>query len=244
MQREYLGMSGKASISEQKPRRRWLRILLISIGIVASIVLLVVYLAFRTPTWYEPQPPPVTEAEKQDIRNLLTDAEQAFTHSLIAGKPFTYRIYDEYLNQWIAMRHEIYPRVDDGLPVALKDPFIRFLPGEIHLGARGQVAGIGAVVSAEVTVAYEDDEIVLRLGDISCGSLPAPTIPKKWREQARVDYAFDEAWRGSPTIRGDIDSGVRIGAEGRWQNGGTRYRVTDVRVLDGVLELDVTPLPR
>lgn len=244
MQREYLGMSGKASQPEQRPRRRWLRVLLISFGVVAFVVLLVAYLALRTPTWYEPQPPPVTEAEKQDIRNLLTDAEQAFTHSLIAGKPFTYRIYDEYLNQWIAMRHEIYPRIDDSLPVELKDPFIRFLPGQIQLGARGQVAGIGAVVSVEISVAYEADEIVLQLGDISCGSLPAPAIPKQWREQARVDYAFGEAWRGSPALRGDLDTGLRIGAEGRWQNGGTRFRVTDARVSDGVLELDVTPLPR
>lgn len=225
-------------------RRRWIRVLLIAVGGMVALVALAIYLAVRTPSWYEPQPPPQQEADKQRVRNLLTDAEQAFTHSLIAGKPFTYRIYDEYLNDWLALRYEIYPRIDDHLPVRVRDPFIRILPGRILIGARGEFGGLDGVFSAELLPTFEDDATVLRLGKLSCGSLPAPMIPEAWRKRARLSYDDNEAWSGSPAIHGDLDRGLRVGAAGRWQNGGVRYRVTDVRTLDGVLELDVTPLPR
>jgi len=44
------------------------------------------------------------------VRNNLVAAEQAFTEELrSAGRPFIYQLRQDDVNQWIAMRREIYP---------------------------------------------------------------------------------------------------------------------------------------
>lgn len=227
-----------------KPRRRWLVWLGGAAGLLVLTVVVIVVLLLRTPGWYQPIQPPSDPREKQAIRNTLTDAEQAFTHSLIQGKPFTYHIYDEHINQWLAMRYEIYPRIDEFVPPVVTDPFVRIGEGYIRFGGRREFRGVDAVVSVDILPTFAEGKLALRLGSVRCGSFSIPIDPAEFGIDGVIAMAPSDAWPGSPSIDGDFESGLRIGARGRWQNGGVEYEVTDIRTQPGQIDIDVRPLKR
>lgn len=197
----------------------------------------------RTPGWYDP--PVIPPEERQDVRNNLLNAEQAFTESLMnTSEAFTYHLYQDDVNRWVAMRREIYPLIDELAPPQLQDPFVIFDDGEITLAGKLRAAGVELVFSVDLSVSYEDDAIVLRVGAIRCGSVRLPWDAADLPLRATVDRAAGESWPGSPRVWGNLAEGLHIGNTAQWKNGGVRYRVTGVESQDGALNLTVQPLGR
>lgn len=230
--------------AQPRLRRRWIRI---ALGVFAGGLLCVSLVAWglmRTPGWYAPEQMPAERSDRQTIRNRLVEAEQAFTHELLRGQPFKYHIYEQYVNEWLAMRYDLYPRIDEVVTPIVRDPFVSIGSGRVRLAAKYEVANRDAIVSADFAPSFEDGEIRLRFEGVRCGSIPIPNVLEAFDLDQRVDLGRDEAWPGSPMIEGSLVHGIRIGPRGWWQNGGVDYEVTDVEVGDGVLTFSVTPLAR
>ncbi|MCB9853119.1 MAG: hypothetical protein H6819_08485 [Phycisphaerales bacterium] len=207
-------------------------------------IALVAWGLLRTPGWYAPASVPQERLERQSIRDRLVEAEQAFTHELLHGEPFKYHIYEKYVNEWLAMRYDLYPRIDEVVAPIARDPFVSIGDGRVRLAAKYNVANREAIVSADFSPTFENGEILLRFDGLHCGSMPLPNVLRAFDLDRSVDLDRNDAWPGSPTIAGSLLEGIRVGSHGWWQNGGVDYEVTNVQVGDGVLTLDVTPLAR
>ncbi len=209
----------------------------------AAVLAIPLYLLLATPSWY--QPPPVAPEQRQQVRNNLIAAEQAFTEQLRAGAPFVYHVHQDDLNQWIAMRREIYPLFEQITPPAIRDPFILFEQGYIRIAGRHRERLLGSVFSLDITAALEGDGLVLRADSARMGRLRIPFGLLTGSELTQpIEYEEEEAWPGSPRIGGDLLSGLHVGAKARWKNGGVTYRVVEVQVYPGRLDLTVEPLGR
>ncbi len=232
------------SESRTQHRRKWLRIVLGVFGGIVFLSLLLVWGLIRTPGWYAPEPVPTDRVERQIIRNRLVEAEQAFTRELLDGRPFKYNIYEKYVNEWLAMRYDLYPRIDEVVPPVVTDPFVAIGDGRVRFAAKYRFADRDTIVSADIAPTFEDGQIVLRLVGLRCGSMPVPNLLGALDIDGYVELDREEAWPGSPTIVGSLADGIRVGAQGWWRNGGVDYEVTDVKVGDGVLALQIKPLER
>lgn len=201
------------------------------------------YALLRTPSWYAP--PVIAPEERQRVRNDLTQAEQAFTESLrtIEG-PFTYHIYQDGVNRWLTMRREIYPLIDELTPRVLADPFVMFEDGAVTVAGRYAGGPVEVIVSVEFGLGYEDGAIMLRTNAIRAGSVPISIDPAKFGLGGAVERGPDDVWPGSPPISGDLEDGLRVGAEAWWKNGGIRYRVRNLTVRPGQIDLEVESLGR
>ncbi|HWL95686.1 MAG TPA: hypothetical protein VNT79_19370 [Phycisphaerae bacterium] len=225
------------------PRRLTLRRVLLG-GFCAIIVTvgLIAFIAIRTPTWY--QPPVIDPTQQQQLRNHLVQAEQAFTESLLAGQPFVYHIHQDDLNNWFAMRKEIYPRVDELTESALRDPFAIIEPDSITLAGKLIGQGIDGIVSVDVQPSFRNKKIVLTATAVRYGSLRLPMSVDQLGLNRLIELEEGEAWPGSPRIAGSLLSGLEIESAAWWRNGGIDYRVTDVLAHDGRLDIFVEPLGR
>jgi hypothetical protein len=195
----------------------------------------------RTPGWYDP--PVVAAADRQHVRNNLIAAEQAFTESLRANpRTFTYRIFQDDLNRWISMRREIYPLIDELAPPQLRDPFVRFGDGTITIAGRCEAGGVDVVLSIDLIPSIEDDALLIRADALRCGSLRSPWGLDDIGLDSTVDRDREDTWPGSPRIWGDLVDGLRLESHAWWKNGGIEYRVLDVWVEPGTLNLEIEPL--
>jgi hypothetical protein len=227
-----------------RPRRRARRRLLIGLLVLPVVVLAALaYGLLHTPSWYAP--PLIAPDDRQDVRNDLTAAEQALTESLrsIEG-PFIYHIYQDNVNRWLAMRREIYPLIDELTPSALADPFVRFDDGTVTVAGRYAGGPVDVIVSVEFTLGFEDGDIMLRKGAIRSGSIPFPINAGNVGFSGPIRRDPDDVWPGSPPISGDLANGLRVGADAWWKNGGMRYRVRDVTVRPGRIDIEVESLGR
>ncbi len=239
----YPDKDSTAQIAVKPPAPRWRRL-----GLAAGVVVVAVaaggaYAAFRTPRWY--RPPVISPEERQSVRNNLVGAEQAFTEGLRAMKGvFTYHLFQEDLNRWIAMRREIYPLIDELAPPELAEPFVMFAQDSITIAGRYPVAGISVVVSIDIKTSFEDGAIVLRAGAVRCGSVGVPFDLDRLGLGRPIERRQNKTWPGSPRIWGDLVGGLHIGADAWWKNGGIDYRVRGISVEQGRLDLRVEPLGR
>lgn len=223
--------------------RRFLkkRVVVVALAILAGGFFALTFLMLRTPDWYAP--PTIADADRQNVRDSLIAAEQAFTKALREETgPFTYHIYQDDLNRWIAMRSDIYPLAAELTPPQLEQPFIDFDEGRITVGGRIATGPTSMVVSLRVTPVFENGAIVLKSDGWRCGSAPLPEafLGSSWIRPVQRDPGA--AWPGSPRMSGDLKNGVRIDSNAWWKNGGVDYRVVDLAVAPGVLNLRVEPL--
>jgi len=222
-------------------RRR--RIAIIGSVAVTIIAVLMGAALLRSPAWYDP--PRIAVEDRQAVRNNLVSAQQAFTDSLMTQRgPFVYHLYQDDVNNWLAMRREIFPQVDELAPPGFSDPFVVFEQGRIILSARYAPDGVGAVLSLDLDAAYADAAILIRAVRLRCGLLRLPLALMGDLLTAPVDREDDGTWPGSPRIRGDLLHGLHIGAEALWKNGGVRYRVLGLTVTQGRIDLSVMPMGR
>lgn len=215
----------------------------LAIGAAALAVLAIATLAalLRPPAWY--QPPVVPTAQRQQVRNNLIDAEQAFTENLRAQNGiFVYHIYQNDLNRWLTMRREIHPVLEQLTPSLLADPFVRFDAGRVTIAGRLR-DGLGAVVSVEIEPRCDEQSLILQASAVRLGRL---RLPMRWIPGLKTDSPIqkdaDAAWPGSPPISGSLTNGLKLGRDAWWKNGGLAYRVLDVRVRSGQLDLTIEPL--
>jgi hypothetical protein len=187
----------------------------------------------------------VPPADRQAVRNNLVAAEQAFTESLRGPQAgFVYHIHQADVNRWLAMRKEIYPLIDELAPPQLGDPFLIFDTDRIILAGRYAGGGVSVVISIELSATFAGGEIVLRLASMHCGALRVPVGLADLGLDVKVDRPRDATWPGSPRIHGSLLTGLHVGAEARWKNGGVRYRVRDFSAGPGRLDLTVESLGR
>ncbi len=207
--------------------------------LLAILLVLIVLLKWKPGVY---RPVEIPRSEHQKMRNHLVAAEQAFTENLRADAgPFTYHIYQDDLNRWLAIREEIYPGASEWLPRGLSDPFILFEDGLIVLMGRYN-DGMGSVLlSMELTLSMDRDDLVMRVVGLRCGALG---LPHSFIDDlsSPVDREAGDTWPGSPAISGDLESGLRLNAEAWWICGGIAYRVLDVSVVDGRLDFEIEPL--
>ncbi len=196
----------------------------------------------RTPSWYAP--PEIATDQRQRVRNNLVDAEQRFTESLRAGQPFVYHLDAESVNRWIAMRREIYPLLDSLTPPELAAPFVVLEKGEVTVAGRYKLGGVQVIVSLDFSVGFRDGAIEIRALATRCGSARIPFDLNRLGLDRAVNHAEGKLWPGSPRIKGDLVTGLRVDAEGWWKNGGMAYRVTDLIVEPGRISIMVQPLGR
>jgi hypothetical protein len=194
------------------------------------------------PRWY--RPPVLPADQRQQVRNNLVAAEQAFTESLRGGfGPFIYHIYQDDLNRWITMRKEIYPLLDQLAPPGLADPFVVFRRGTITVAGRCTLWRLGLVLSVDIVPRLEADALVLQAQTVRIGSIPvSASFAGGLGLSQQVDKQPDKTWPGSPRICGSLAAGLRIDSTASWANGGVLYRVTDVTVEPGQLKIMVEPL--
>lgn len=208
---------------------------------VAVLTLAMAAVMLRAPAWY--QPPIVPTAQRQQVRNNLVDAEQAFTESIRAEAGiFVYHVYQDDLNRWLAMRREIHPVLEQLTPSLLSDPFVRFDAGRIIISGRLR-DWLGAVVSVEIEPRCDERWLILQASTVRLGRL---RFPMRWMSGLKTDHPIqkdaDAAWPGSPPINGSLADGLKLGRDAWWKNGGLAYRVLDVRVGFGQLDLTIEPL--
>lgn len=235
------GSTENAPIRAKRHRRRtWKRIAAVVGGSLLLCLGALLFTTLRTPGWYDP--PVVAEADHQRVRNSLVDAEQAFTEGLRSWtEPFEYHVYQADVNRWLAIRNRISPELDQFIPIGFSDPFIRFEPSRITLAGRFDTALGSVVLSIDLAITMDDGAIVLRADGLRCGSMPAPVEPSDLGLDREIDREPEETWPGSPAISGNLASGLRIGTDAWWKNGGMSYRVLDVRLEPGVLTLEIQP---
>ncbi|MFH1418666.1 MAG: hypothetical protein ABII12_10335 [Planctomycetota bacterium] len=221
---------------------KWQRAVLAVLAAAGLIVLVLLLAIFRSPGWYKP--PVIAAEQKQQVRNNLVDAEQAFTEHLRAGVgPFVYHIHQNDLNRWIAMRREIYPLIDEFVPPELSDPFVVFDTGRITVAGRYVVTGPDLVLSIDLTAGLADGALTLRAIGVRSGSMTLPMgVASGVGLDTPIENARDELWPGSPRTWGDFVAGFHLEPEAWWQNGGVAYRVLDVSVEPGRLNLTIEPL--
>lgn len=227
------------------------RLALFSIAGLLLGVACFAYALLHAPAWYR-QPLIIPEA-RQSVRNNLVAAEQAFTEGLRAGveaaaggsaSPFTYHLYEEDVNRWIAMRREIYPLIDELAPPLLADPLVRFTPGRITLAGTCRLLGAPLCVTVDLDVRYADGDIVLKVAAVRCGSVRLPGILKRLGLDRPINRASGETWPGSPRISGDLASGLIVDDAAWWKNGGFDYRVVGLTIEPGRVDLAILPLAR
>lgn len=222
---------------------QWKRLLVFGCALALAVAVMAAYALLRTPGWYAP--PIIAVDDRQLVRNNLVAAEQAMTENLIASSgPFTYHLYQDDLNRWISMRKEIYPLIDELAPPQLAEPFVLFDEGGVTLAGRYRAGVADVVISIDIEVLFEHDEIVLRARRIRCGSVGLSLNFEGLPLSRPVHREPEQTWPGSPSMTGDFVHGLRIGSQAWWKNGGMEYRVRGVKVKPGQIDIDIEPMGR
>jgi hypothetical protein len=219
------------------------RVVLIGTVVLLVLVVGIVFALLRTPGWYAP--PTIPVENRQRVRNSLVAAEQAMTENLLSSSgPFTYHLHQDDVNQWIAMRREIYPLIEELTPPELDEPFVLFDEDGVRVAGRFLEGPVPVVLSIEFAIQMAGEDIVLTARSLRCGSVNLPLDFEKLGLAARVDQAPGETWPGSPAVSGDLVTGLRIGSRAWWKNGGMEYRVRGITLRRGQIDLDIEPLGR
>src|SRR5262249_24101273 len=104
--------------------RSWRKVAVCCIVLPIGIIAAGFFAILRAPRW--DRPPLGPPEARQQVPQSLVNAEQEFTEKLLQNKPFVYHLFQDDVNNWIAMRHEIYPLIDELAPPVLTDPLVIF----------------------------------------------------------------------------------------------------------------------
>jgi hypothetical protein len=252
-------------------RRHWIRW---TAGIVAALAALVAigfWAATSRPSWY--QPLTVKAEEYPAIRNEVPNFGNEIGRHLKEGQPFRISLPQDEVNRWLAARGEIWPGLQDAFPKCLVDPVVSFEPGRIVLAVRYENGGVSSVLSAAVNLRMEENRgaIRVRIDSLRAGYLPIPRTLVDGQARKALDRQASkhlnslvkhlwsqtgdylpaaEAGR-QPTVEhlplasflGDIWE-FRLPTRSRWPNGGFLYSISDLRIENGKVMIDVMPTPR
>lgn len=205
-----------------------------------AAVLLAAILALWRPGWYRSQPSAGVDA--QAVRNDLSASAQSFSDALMQTGEFEVHLRQEQVNGWIARRAEIYPMIEREIPPHWQAPMIAFRGGLIRLAATFDGAGPAVVLSVDLGVSIEGDDIVLRADACRVGALRVPQWLVRDKLSRAVKIGEGKAWRGSPEIHGNLRDGLHVGTRAVWPNGERLYDVLDVTARAGELTFKIDSL--
>ena len=258
-------------IGKSHARRHWIRWTVGIITGLTGLATLVLFAVTSRPGWY--QPATVKPEEYAAIRNEVPNFGNDIGIHLKAGQPFRITLPQEEINRWLAARGEIWPTLRDALPKCIVDPVISFQPGRIVLAVRYDQSGLSSVLSLAVNLRMEDSRgaIHVEVGSLRAGYLPVPRalvdgparkaldrqagkhlgalVEHLWSQTS--EYLPVEEMGKKPSVSevplaamlGDIWE-FRLPTRSRWPNGGFPYTISDLRVEQGKVTIDVVPTPR
>jgi len=205
-----------------------------------AAVLLAAILALWRPGWYRSQPSAGVDA--QGVRDDLSASAQSFSDALMQPGEFEVHLRQEQVNGWVAHRAEIYPMIEREIPPNWQGPVIAFRDGLIRLAATYDGSGPAVVLSIDLAVSIEGENIVLRADGCRVGALPVPLWLVRDKLSREVEIGEGKAWRGSPEIRGNLRDGLRVGTRAVWPNGARLYDVLAVTARAGELTFKINSL--
>jgi hypothetical protein len=232
-------------------RDHWRLILLIIAAGGGVLVGTVVLLFQHIPGWYRPLRI-VGQDEIQAVQYDLTHTLDNFTLTLDAATgPFEYRISEQQINAWLAIREEIWPLSREWLPAGLSDPAISLEEGEVRLAVTYRDGSLKTVASIGFHIEGDSEGVLVQLTDIAGGSLP---VPKSWArdELAKLDRGkwpagrvtrYQYSGRAMPSLI-DLMTEAEFPNEWVWQNGKIPFRIAQLTVEKGAVVLTIEPLPR
>lgn len=244
-------MDSPAVPAAPRPRRRR-RILLVLFALLLAGGIGVWLLFQRVPGWYRPVV--VTAADKTQVLANLTHTTEDFTQSLRqVGVPFEYRLTQDQINAWWAIREEVWPLAREWIPPGVSEPMVVLEDGVIRLAARCELGGIQTVLSARLLVDGNKDGLTLRLESVSGGSLPIPAAAVR-DLLGRLDGDFWPAGRvlrqqyfnePLPPLAG-LPEGIVLPNSWVWQSGAFRAPmwIKSLQVRPGEIVATIEPLPR
>jgi hypothetical protein len=253
------------------PGRRWIRWAAGGCLTLVGLAGLVLVAVASRPGWY--QPATVGPEDYPVIRNEIPTFGGAIGTYLERGQPFRITLQDDQVNRWIAARGEIWPGLSDALPQEIADPVVSFQPGRIVLGVRYDGSKISSVLSLAVNLEMDAARgaVLVKVDRLRAGLLPVPRmlvddqarkaldreagrhvnamLRRIWSQAAEL-VPVDASEKSPPVqdiplaaMLGDIWE-FRLPARNRWPNGGFGYTISDLRIEQGKLSIDVVPAPR
>jgi len=231
--------------------RRWLRWSLLAGSLAALGAAAVGWLMFQhIPSWYRPAA--IAPGDLQAVRDDLARTFDTLSGLLIhEDGPFEYRLTQDQINAWLAAREDIWPGSREWLPPTLSEPFVSLDADGLRLAATYRQGGLQAVVSLRLTARAEREGIIVRLTQVSGGSLG---IPRSWVCEHLL--ALDAgAWpvgkRSRLQLAGDplpplssLFEGIRLPHAWIWENGKQPFRIIDLQFEPGAGVITFEPLPR
>lgn len=217
-------------------RRRWI----VAAGLPLTALALLFGLALRTPGWYADAAGSVRDP--QAVREDVRVSAQNFSDALLGSEPFTVHLRESQVNAWVALRGEIYPALEGALPPKWGVPMVRFADGCIRVAAVYRGGPAELVVSIDLRVAIEADDLVLQAVALRCGGMRLPVGVADTALSRAIDLPAGKAWRGSPAMLGALRGGLRIGRRAVWPNGDRAYEVEAISAASGRLNLLIRPL--
>lgn len=217
-----------------RPRaaRRWRRVLLIGAGLV-PVLLLGAFLAltFR-PAWY--QPGAVDRGRLLADKTALAQLQDDISAALNAGRTARFRLDEAQLNRWLTARGELWPELGAD-PEGIGQPVVRLADGVIQIAALARVRGAEGVVELAGRVEPAAEGIVIRCEHVHLGAVP---IPRDW-VLGQVSRRLARAADTKLTV---ADGALRLANEWVWPNGKRRFRVAELVVAAGAVEVALEPL--
>ncbi|MCP4247573.1 MAG: hypothetical protein GY778_11040 [bacterium] len=228
---------------------------MIGSSVVAIIVIVGGWLVLHhIPAWYRPVT--VAPGQVQLVRDSLTGAFQGISERMVARPraEFEASFSQQTINEWLAVRGQIWPDSEEWIPPWLRDPMIAFEPGRVILAAHFDREGWEAIVAVHLSVTAADDRVTARVERVSCGALPVPMsllgapladlvdsnrldVPAMPDELANTVRKVQGAEIGALLTEGLTFEGPFI-----WKNGDRPYHITDLRLERGRLTLTIDPL--
>lgn len=234
-------------------RRRWLRRIFLGVLGVTLASLCGGWLALRhVPSWYSPAT--VRPARLQEVRDSLTAKFREISDRMVRKNQFEVAFDDRMVTEWVVARGEIWPDAEEWIPSWLRDPVVVFSPDRITLAAHLDRDGWEAIVGIHFSARVEDQDVVLQLENVTTGALPIPLSAlgqplDRLIHSQRLDVELmpDELAVAVRRLRREpaleyLEEGIRYDRPLIWKNGDRPYRITDIRVEDGLMVLSIQPL--
>ena len=236
-------------------RLRWLRWVLLGLGLAALITVAILWLMFQhIPSWYRPMAVvPASDAD-QRIRNDWLGAIGTLREKLLQEKQsFEFSASQDQLNAWLAVRETIRPQTRNWLPPALSDPFVLIEQDGLRLAATYRSGGVKTVLSARLHIGVEAGGIRVKLTEVAGGSLE---MPEAWVRQ-RLSLLDGRVWPSGkkspyqlggpplPPLAG-LSEGIVLPNTWVWEEEQLQlpFRITGLRFESGALVVSLQPLPR
>lgn len=227
-----------------KLRRLLLRGVLVVGGTTVVCVVGGWLLLHHVPGWYTPGriPPQHRQRVKDDVLNAFN----VFSERVNREPPFEFRMTQDQVNRWLAVREDFGSEVKKVIPPWMTEPAVIFRPDQIGFAAIVDWDGWKSVVSFWFKIDVAGDDVKVRLLNVQAGSLPIP-------ESFVLDQV--ETWIGQAGAP-DKDVAERVAvirellagrsSENRffWRNGKREFKLVGVTLGDGELTLKAQALPR